>query len=174
MFNILNIYYLERAMNFQELGGLVRSRRETLGLSQQRLAQMAGLSRTTINLLEAGKLSDLGIAKVNELLELIGLTLQAEANKEPHVNAALMASRTASVSYRDPLTVEELVEALATGKIPPGRDAHVATLIDEAPLGLMISTVEMAAEQSSIPPKHIWKHVSEWARTFGSTRKAWA
>ena len=49
-------------MNMQELGGLVRKRREALGLSQQRLAQLAGLSRTTINLLEMGRLTDLGIA----------------------------------------------------------------------------------------------------------------
>ena len=50
-------------MNFQELGELVRSRREALGLSQQRLAQMASLSRTTVNLLETGKLTDLGSPK---------------------------------------------------------------------------------------------------------------
>ncbi len=160
-------------MSLVELGSLVRARREALGLSQHRLAQMAGLSRTTINLLETGKLTDLGIAKVNELLEIVGLSLHAEVHKNPLPNAALMASRTASVSYRDPLTPEELIEALATGKIPPGRDAHLATLIDEAPLSLVVSSVELAARQSAIPPKHIWKHVSEWARAFHSPRKAW-
>lgn len=161
-------------MSLSELGDLVRARREALGLSQQRLAQMACLSRTTINLLEAGKLTDLGIAKVNELLELVGVSLQAEAHKNPHPNALWMASRTASVSYRDTLTPQELIEALSTGNIPPGRDAHLATLIDEAPLSLVVSSVEMAAIQSAVPPKHIWKHVSEWARMFRSSRKAWA
>lgn len=161
-------------MNLSELGSLVRARREALGLSQQRLAQMAGLSRTTINCLETGKLTDLGIAKVYELLEVIGLSLYAEVHKHPHSNAAWMASRTASVSYRDPMTPEELLQALSTGRIPLGREAHLATLIDEAPLSLLVSSVEMAAQQSAVPAKHIWKHVSEWARTFHSPRKAWA
>ncbi len=161
-------------MSLSELGHLVRARREALGLSQQRLAQMASLSRTTINLLESGKLTDLGMVKVNEVLELLGLSLRAEMHKASQPNAAWMASRTASVSYRDPLTPAELMEALATGKIPPGRDAHVATLIDEAPLSLVVSSVEMAAQQAAIPPKQIWKHVSAWARVFHSPRKAWA
>jgi len=161
-------------MNLQELGRLVRNRRAALGLSQQRLAQMAGLSRTTVNLLESGKLTDLGIAKVNELLELIGISLTADVHKDPYPNAALMASRTASVSYRDPITPEELLDALASGTIPPARIAHVATLIDEAPLSLLVSSVELAAQQSSTPPKQIWKHVNEWARVFHSPRKAWA
>jgi transcriptional regulator with XRE-family HTH domain len=160
-------------MNLAELGNLVRARREALGLSQQQLARMASLSRTTINLLEAGKLTDLGIVKVSELLELMGLSLQAEARTDTHVNAAVMASRTASVSYRDALTPEELLEALSTGKIPPERVAHVATLIDEAPLSLVVSSVEMAARQSAVPPKHIWKHVRDWAKTFHSPRKVW-
>ena len=39
-------------MNLHEIGKLVRERRVTLGLSQDRLARMAGLSRATINQLE--------------------------------------------------------------------------------------------------------------------------
>ncbi len=173
MFNLLNINLLGFAMTLQELGAFVRNRREALGLSQQRLARMAGLSHTTINLLETGKFIDLGIAEVNELLDLVGLSLNAEACQAPRANAMLMASRAASVSYRDPLTPGELLTALSTGDIPAGRDAHVATLIDEAPLSLVVSSVELVAQRSEIPPKQIWKNISAWARTCRSTRKAW-
>ena len=160
-------------MNMQELGGLVRKRREALGLSQQRLAQLAGLSRTTINLLEMGRLTDLGIAKVNDLMDLVGLTLHAEFDERPQPNALLMASRSASVSYKEILTPDELLTALTTGTIPSGRDAHVASWLDEASLKLVVSSVELASKKTAVPPKQIWKHVNAWAREFHSPRQAW-
>ena len=160
-------------MNLQELGGLVRIRREALGLSQQRLAQLAGLSRTTINLLEMGRLTDLGITKVSDLMDLLGLTLRAEVHEHPHPNALLMASRSASISYRETLTPEELLVALSTGKIPSGREAHVATWLDEVPLNLVVSSVELVSKKTSVPPKQIWKYVNHWASEFHSPRQAW-
>ena len=160
-------------MNLQELGGLVRKRREALGLSQQRLAQLAGLSRTTINLLETGRLTDLGIAKVNDLMDLVGLRLHAEFDERPQPSALLMASRSASVSYKEILTPEELLAALSTGKIPSGRNAHVASWLDEAPLKVVVSSVELASKKTAVPPKQLWKHVSAWAREFNSPRQAW-
>jgi DNA-binding XRE family transcriptional regulator len=42
----------------------VKVRREALGLSQQALGRLAGLSRATINQLERGTLRDLGVAKL--------------------------------------------------------------------------------------------------------------
>ena len=86
-------------MNLHEIGTLVRERRDTLGLSQDRLAKLAGLSRATINQLETGALVDLGVIKLACLLELVGLTFEAHARATPH-RGLLMASRTASVSYK--------------------------------------------------------------------------
>ena len=161
-------------MNLQEIGKLVRARREVLGLSQQRLARLAGLSRTTINLLETGRLTDLGIAKVTEVLELLGLVLDAHQPDHSHVNAIRMASKTASVSYKESLTPNELILALATGEIPSSRAAHFSTLMDEAPLNLIVSAVEIAAIKTTVPTKQIWKHISQWIRDFQSPRKCWA
>jgi DNA-binding XRE family transcriptional regulator len=87
----------EVTMNLHEIGTLVRERRDTLGLSQDRLAKLAGLSRATINQLETGALMDLGVIKLACLLELVGLTFEAHARTTPH-RGLLMASRTASVS----------------------------------------------------------------------------
>ena len=47
-------------MDLNSLGTIIRERREALGLTQSRLAQLSGLSRQTLVGLEAGALSDLG------------------------------------------------------------------------------------------------------------------
>ena len=88
-------------MNLLDLGVLTRNRRTELGLSQAQLASMSGLSRTTINLLENGSLNDLGMAKAADLMNVLGIEMQLNApiRKKPH--ALLMASRSASVSYRE-------------------------------------------------------------------------
>ena len=160
-------------MNLHEIGKLVRERRDTLGLSQDRLAKLAGLSRATINQLETGALVDLGVIKLACLLELVGLTFEAHARTTPH-RGLLMASRTASVSYRTRLDAAQLAKALVTGEVPPGLLPHVATFLDEAPLPLVVSAVEEAAKRGRVPPKRIWQHVVRWASEIDSPRRVWA
>ncbi len=160
-------------MNLHEIGKLLRERRDTLGLSQDRLAKLAGLSRATINQLETGALVDLGVIKLACLLELVGLTFEAHARTTPH-RGLLMASRTASVSYRTQLDAAQLAKALATGEVPPGLLPHVATFLDEAPLPLVVSAVEEAAKRGRVPPKRIWQHVVRWASEINSPRRVWA
>jgi transcriptional regulator with XRE-family HTH domain len=160
-------------MNLHEIGKLVRERRDTLGLSQNRLAKLAGLSRATINQLETGALVDLGVIKLACLLELVGLTFEAHARTTPH-RGLLMASRTASVNYRTRLDAAQLAKALATGEVPPGLLPHVATFLDEAPLPLVVSAVEEAAKRGRVPPKRIWQHVVRWASEINSPRRVWA
>jgi transcriptional regulator with XRE-family HTH domain len=65
-------------MNLADIGQLVQTRRDALGLSQARLARLAGLSRATINQLENGNLVDLGAAKLMALLDLLGMDLAAQ------------------------------------------------------------------------------------------------
>lgn len=160
-------------MDLHDLGLQVRARREALGLSQQRLARLAGLSRATINQLETGALKDLGVAKLAALVELLGMRLEASA-QPPQRRGLLMASRTASVSYRTPLQAGQLAQALATGELPAAWVPHVATLLDEAPLPLLVSAVEEAAERSKVPPRRIWSHLERWAQQMRSPRRAWA
>src|SRR5882762_7287221 len=145
-------------MNLREIGLLVRARREELGLSQERLAKLAGLSRATINQLETGTLVDLGVTKLKALTDLVGLQLEA-SRRVPSRHGLLMASRTASVSYKLPLDVRRLAKALATGDVPDDLMPHLATFVDEAPLPLVVSAVEEAAKRRLVPPKRIWEHV---------------
>ena len=61
-----------------EIGQRVRKHRKQNGWSQQKLAQLAGLDRTTIGALERNDYSDIGIRKVQRILELLGLTLSVK------------------------------------------------------------------------------------------------
>jgi transcriptional regulator with XRE-family HTH domain len=160
-------------MNLASIGQLVHERRTALGLSQARLAAMSGLSRSTINQLENGSLIDLGVAKLIVLLDLLGLSLDADARKGRE-GSLQMVSQTASVSYRTHLEPEQLAQALVEGHLPKGLVAHIATMLDEAPLSLIVAAVEEVATKSRQPAKTIWKHVFAWAQELQPPRSVWA
>jgi transcriptional regulator with XRE-family HTH domain len=160
-------------MNLVSIGQLVKQRRQILGLSQARLARMSGLSRATINQLETGTIVDLGAAKLIAMLDLLGLTLDA-AERPQRDNALALASRTASVSYKEVLTPEALTDALVGGQLPASITAHVATLLDEAPLPLIVGAVDEVARHTHCPAKTLWKHLLQWAHELQSPRTVWA
>lgn len=160
-------------MNLVSIGQLVKQRRQILGLSQARLARMSGLSRATINQLETGAIVDLGAAKLIAMLDLLGLTLDA-AERPQRDNALALASRTASVSYKEVLTPEALTDALVGGQLPASITAHVATLLDEAPLPLIVGAVDEVARHTHCPAKTLWKHLLQWAHDLQSPRTVWA
>ena len=56
----------------------IRSTRKAQGLSQQQLATMTRLDRTTIGALERNDYKDLGIRKVERVLMVLGKTLNCE------------------------------------------------------------------------------------------------
>jgi hypothetical protein len=85
-----------------------------------------------------------------------------------------MASRTASVSYRRVLDAGSLARALASGTIPPGMEPHVATLLDEAPLEIVVRAVEEAAKREHVDPRRIWRNLARWAAELRSPRRVWA
>lgn len=58
------------------LGEEVRRLRREAGLTQQQLADFAGISRVTLSGLEAGRASDIGVRKVIKLLDLLGYDLR--------------------------------------------------------------------------------------------------
>ncbi|MDQ7743217.1 helix-turn-helix transcriptional regulator [Hydrogenophaga pseudoflava] len=160
-------------MNLADIGQLVQARREALGLSQARLARLAGLSRATINQLENGSLVDLGAAKLLALLNLLGLDLAAQP-RASQAHALALLSQTASVSYRQALQPGALADALVAGTLPPALVPQVSTLLDEAPLPLIVAGVAEVAERTHTPPKRLWKHLTAWAQALQSPRTAWA
>ncbi len=160
-------------MNLLDIGKHLRERRIALGLSQMRLARLAGLSRATINQLENGTLKDLSFGRLAAVLEIVGLGLDARAYPASG-NGLRMASRGAGVSYRRGLEADELADALASGHAPIALEPQLATLLDEAPLPLLVRAVDEAARRAKISPVTIWRHIERWAADWRSPRRALA
>ena len=163
-------------IDLPSIANAVRSRREHLGLSQDRLAALVGLSRATVNELENGQGADLGFNKVIRLLRTIGLSIVMDdastAVKRTRRGGLIAASQTASTSYRTALPPQALAQAMRTGQIPSEFRAHIATLLDEAPIPIIVSAVE---ESFRTPvPKSTWRHLASWASEFKSNRQEWA
>lgn len=58
-----------------QLGHILKTLRKQRGWSQAQLADMAGLDRTTLGMLERDDYTDIGIRKVERVLELLGKKL---------------------------------------------------------------------------------------------------
>lgn len=142
MFNIFNIAGQCR-VRLQELGYNIRKARRARNLTQAQLADAAGLSRTTLNQLENGMFPDIGVKKVQAILEKLGLNLQIRPAQKPlRADYVRMACKSASVSFRESLSEHELVRALLTGKVPPGRRPHFRVLLEEAPAAVLRGLAE--------------------------------
>ncbi|MCR4256856.1 MAG: helix-turn-helix domain-containing protein [Candidatus Uhrbacteria bacterium] len=61
--------------DLNRIGNQVREARKGQGLTQAALAAEAGISRTTLSLLESGMVQELGIRKVIRILGRLGLEL---------------------------------------------------------------------------------------------------
>lgn len=150
-----------------EIGSVIRQRRQVLGLSQTKLAHYCDLSRQTIVSLERGTLHELGFNRLAQTLAILGLELAAPKTRSHSKQDGLWAAaKTASVSYTPELSPRTLADILATGEVPASYIAHVAYLLDEAPPIMLIRAVESASNLKKIPARQIWKNIAHIARDF--------
>jgi transcriptional regulator with XRE-family HTH domain len=77
------------------IGGQIATRRKTLRLSQTELSLKAGISRSTLDLLENGRARELGFSKLTKLLAALGLelVLQTASTKRPTLDELLEENR---------------------------------------------------------------------------------
>ncbi|PWQ95408.1 helix-turn-helix transcriptional regulator [Leucothrix pacifica] len=61
-----------------DISQTIRSARKARGMTQQQLAELTQLDRTTIGALERNDYNDLGIRKVERVLMVLGKTLNCE------------------------------------------------------------------------------------------------
>jgi transcriptional regulator with XRE-family HTH domain len=61
--------------SLRKIGQIVASTRADRGLRQVDLAGQAGLSRATIDALENGRASDIGVSRLTRILSVLGLEL---------------------------------------------------------------------------------------------------
>lgn len=159
-------------MQLYEIGQAVAKRRTELDLTQAQLARLAGLSRLTVNQLENGKLTDLGVNKLIPLLGLLGIELMTRPR--PAQRGLYKAVIGANVSQKSELTERLLVDALASGQIPAGYDAPFAVILDEVPLPVVVKAAEEAADRSGTPLRSIWKNLAAWSKALHLYRDVWA
>jgi len=62
-------------MDLFKIGAIIQKQRQQQNLSQAALAAAAGVSRLTVNLVENGKAAELGVRKLERLLNVLGLEL---------------------------------------------------------------------------------------------------
>jgi len=67
-------------MNKQEIGNIIKKRREALSLKQEDLSEMSGITSKTIYLVENGK-GNPSFDTIEKLLEIIGLDILVEVKK---------------------------------------------------------------------------------------------
>lgn len=115
-----------------ELGQKLRQLRKAAGLTQAQLAQLAGVARETLSRVENGSYNDLGIKKMITLLELVGgeLFVQSRA-KRAAPDFVRRAVSAANISHKERLHGDELIQALVTGAIPPGRGGHLHSVFED-------------------------------------------
>lgn len=157
-------------MRLQDIGYQIRQARLGQGLTQAQLAHAAKVSRTTLNQLENGLFPDLGVKKLRAILDQLGLTLAIQsAEKTAAPDFVRMACATANVSYRDALSEDEMIRALLTGKIPPGKRPHFRTLFDEATPALLQGLTQEASRWTK--PGRLEKNLGMIAKEINSKRK---
>lgn len=157
-----------------ELGAAVRQRRQEIGLTQQQLAALVGLSRATIGELESGKLKDLSTNRVERIANELGFAVGiVGARRARDKGAAEAAARVASVPYASQLPADVLLDALAKGAVPPGYIPQLRALLQEAPVAILADLADELQRVHDIPRADTWKRMRVLAQVLKCDRPLW-
>ena len=66
-------------MILSELGETIKNLRKQKGLSQEALAEQAGISRATLSKMENGYIANISIVVINQILSLLGYEIEIKA-----------------------------------------------------------------------------------------------
>lgn len=162
-----------------ELANVVKRQRSEMGLSQERLGELAGLSRATINELETGKLANLSLTRAERLANVLGYGLGVTGIRRPktdeqHGSALDAAARSGSISYREPMPPETLRHALVSGTVPPKHIAQLRAVLDEAPLRVLSAAVAEIELEGDQPRKATWQKMRQLSVAVACTRDIWS
>jgi len=99
-------------MDLDTIGHLVAERRRAKGLTLRELAVAAGIGRSTLAALEAGKLPELGFAKVARLCTAVDVVLEA---RPLELEAPLMRHRHLTEAAGRDLTKAAIADVITRG-----------------------------------------------------------
>lgn len=105
-------------MNLYAIGRQIAERRRAKGLTLHQLAAEAGVGRSTLAALEAGKIAELGFAKVARLCAAVDLTLEARV---PPLDAPLMPHRHLTEAAGRELTKAAIEDVIMRGEVSSWR-----------------------------------------------------
>lgn len=164
---------------FAEIGSAVRTRRTDMGLTQAHVADMSGLLPATVELLESGSIGELNWAHAVRLLSVLGLSVRVSnprstrRQREKGTPALEVAARSASTSYREVLSAEDLRIALLTATYPKNFAPHVRTFLDEAFVSQIADVVEQLHQETNVDRVELWDNMRSMARARGTVREIW-
>jgi len=154
-----------------ELGGVIRDARKAVGMSQEDLGHLTGISRVTINYAERGRVA-IGADALLRLTGVLGLSITSTPTT-PATPAAQLLAQQASVSYRESMPAAELEKAFVTGTVPEQWLPHIATILDEASNSLLLRAVREIAHDSGAKPTTLWSKVKALAAFVSSPHPRW-
>ncbi|ABE46908.1 helix-turn-helix transcriptional regulator [Polaromonas sp. JS666] len=161
-----------------ELAANVKKKRSEMGLSQERLAELAGLSRATINALEAGRLDNLSLTRAERLANILGyglgVTGTRSSKEDASANALETASMSSSISYGTPIPPEVLRHSLLTGAIPPKHIAQLRALLDESPLSVLSAVAAQLEREDGVRSRSTWVRMRQLAVALACSRPIWS
>jgi len=154
-------------MSLTEIADQIREARLKKRLTQQELADRAGLSRSIVNQIERGTRTEIGMSRLSELLRILDLQISVvPLAKKDQPDFLRMACISASTSYRRRLTVAQLRRALLTGKIPPRREPHFRVILEELPRPVLEGVIATAGGRENT--SRVRQNLASIARQIGS------
>ena len=106
-------------MNLHSIGKLVAERRRTKGLTLHELSAAAGVGRSTLAALEAGKLAELGFTKIARICAAVDFTLEA---RPLTLEAPIMSHRHLTDSASRELTKAAIEDIITRGEFSAWRE----------------------------------------------------
>lgn len=161
--------------NIANIGAQIKQFRNASGISQKELAELASISRATLNYLETGRLHEIGASKLFSLMDILGIQFNVNPVKAESNEAAIIgkAVKSANVSYRNEMSINILEDALTTGKIPLGFEGNMLYFIDEFPESMIIETIRAVAARKNVRPRKVWLNTLNLAKQVHSPRSLW-
>lgn len=101
----------------EQVGSQIKSRRKQQGWSQEYLANISGLNRTTIGAIERGDYTDIGIRKVARVLQLLGFKITLSDQFLPTLDEVITQQQikaNKALANEQPLSAKD-AEQIITG-----------------------------------------------------------
>lgn len=164
---------------FAAIGLAARTRRADIGLTQDRVADLCGLSPAIVEQLENGSIGELNWADAVRLLLVLGLSVHVSnprstrRQREEGTPALEIAARSASTSYQEILSAGDLRIALLTTTYPANLRPYVRAFLEEAPVALIADVVEQLHHETGVDRGDLWQRMRGMARVAHIPREIW-